>query len=106
MRRFIVGSQDYYTASLRQLDESRGSLFSEQEYRALRKETLDELGTIERRSIAGSATVGTLIFACIVGASALVGGFRGPFFMWLASVSVFGCGVLMMALKTFRQRTS
>jgi hypothetical protein len=106
MKPFVLGSQDYYTASLRQLEETRGHLFTEEEYRALRKETLDELATVGRRSIAGVATVGTVLLACVVGGVALVAGVSGPLFMWLASAGVFACGAIGVGLRAWRQRES
>ena len=49
MKPLLIGPRDYYTACLFRLEETRGYLLSEQEYAALRRETLDELAAATRR---------------------------------------------------------
>ncbi len=76
MKPLLIGQRDYYTACLFRLEETRGHILSEQEYAALRRETLDELAAATRRPA----------FAICAAFVALLGGATGTVSLTTGSI--------------------
>ena len=72
MKPLLIGERDYYSARLFRLEESRGHILSEQEYAALRRETLDELAAAARRPAFTVCAVCVALLGCAAGIGSIL----------------------------------
>ena len=71
MKPLLIGERDYYSACLFRLEESRGHILNEQEYTALRRETLDELAVAAQRPAFTVCAICVALLGCAAGVGTL-----------------------------------
>lgn len=107
MKPLLVGSRDYYTACLFRLEETRGHILSEEEYSALRRETLDELGVETRKPAFAIAAAVIAVFGGITGVISLLSAAANPLVLLVSCLVTLAAGVVAATLlrKTKSNRT-
>ncbi len=85
MKKLLLLPHDYFAACLHRLEETRGHILSEDEYRALRQETLNELATIVRRPATTAAGIATAVLGILSGAVIMAFPNTNP--LWLAALA-------------------
>ena len=100
MKPLFIGSRDYYSACLFRLEETRGHILSEQEYAALRRETLDELGAATR-SLA--FTISAASIALLGSAAGVVSALTGSAYAALL-LGIGGCSLFFGLLTAWLAR--
>ena len=103
MENFYALPIHYFAACLHRLEETRGYVLSEAEYRALRHETLEELATIARKPATFAPAIPAVILGIACAALILVAPAVNP--LWLAGLAA---GTMMCAAKInarLRRRT-
>lgn len=108
MKPLLAGNRDYYSACLFRLEETRGHILSEQEYSALRKETLDELAVETRKPVFAIAAAVVAVFGGLAGVVSLVSAKANPLALMASSLVtlVAGASAAFLLRKTPRQKTA